>query len=51
MAEPLGELAPVYRKLPIYYITNRMTVRGPGTTVVNGRATARSWIMNSNSAS
>jgi 2-keto-4-pentenoate hydratase/2-oxohepta-3-ene-1,7-dioic acid hydratase in catechol pathway len=33
MAEPLGELAPVYQKLPIYYITNRMTVRGPGTTV------------------
>ncbi len=34
MAEPLGELAPVYRKMPIYYITNRMTVRGPGTTVL-----------------
>jgi 2-keto-4-pentenoate hydratase/2-oxohepta-3-ene-1,7-dioic acid hydratase in catechol pathway len=34
MAEPLGELAPVYQKIPIYYITNRMTVRGPGTTVL-----------------
>jgi 2-keto-4-pentenoate hydratase/2-oxohepta-3-ene-1,7-dioic acid hydratase in catechol pathway len=33
MAEPLGELAAVYRKVPIYYITNRMTVRGPDTTV------------------
>jgi 2-keto-4-pentenoate hydratase/2-oxohepta-3-ene-1,7-dioic acid hydratase in catechol pathway len=33
MAEPLGELPSVYQKLPIYYITNRMTVRGPGTTV------------------
>ncbi len=33
MAEPLGELAAVYRKVPIYYITNRMTVRGPGTIV------------------
>jgi 2-keto-4-pentenoate hydratase/2-oxohepta-3-ene-1,7-dioic acid hydratase in catechol pathway len=33
MAEPLGELAPVYQKIPIYYITNRLTVRGPGTTV------------------
>jgi 2-keto-4-pentenoate hydratase/2-oxohepta-3-ene-1,7-dioic acid hydratase in catechol pathway len=33
MAEPLGELAPVYQKLPIYYITNRMIVRGPGSTV------------------
>lgn len=33
MAEPLGDLPPVYQKLPIYYITNRMTVRGPGTTV------------------
>jgi len=34
MAEPLGELPAVYQKLPIYYITNRMTVRGPGTTVL-----------------
>ena len=33
MAEPPGELAPVYRKLPIYYITNRLTVIGPGVTV------------------
>ena len=33
MAEPLGALAPVYQKVPTYYITNRMTVRGPGTTV------------------
>ena len=33
MAEPLGELAAVYRKVPIYYITNRMIVRGPGTIV------------------
>jgi len=33
MAEPLGDLPPVYQKLPIYYITNRMVVRGPGTIV------------------
>jgi 2-keto-4-pentenoate hydratase/2-oxohepta-3-ene-1,7-dioic acid hydratase in catechol pathway len=33
LAEPLGDLPPVYQKLPIYYITNRMTVAGPGTTV------------------
>jgi hypothetical protein len=33
-AEPLGELPEVYRKQPIYYITNRFSVRG-------GRATAR----------
>jgi 2-keto-4-pentenoate hydratase/2-oxohepta-3-ene-1,7-dioic acid hydratase in catechol pathway len=33
MAEPLGDLAPVYRKLPIYYITNRLTVIGPDATV------------------
>ncbi|MGA2794871.1 MAG: fumarylacetoacetate hydrolase family protein [Roseiarcus sp.] len=33
MAEPLGELPPVYRKLPIYYITNCMTVGGPDATV------------------
>lgn len=30
---PLEEMAPVYRKLPIYYITNRFTVCGPDTTV------------------
>lgn len=34
MTAPLGELAPVYKKLPIYYITNRMIVRGPGATIV-----------------
>jgi 2-keto-4-pentenoate hydratase/2-oxohepta-3-ene-1,7-dioic acid hydratase in catechol pathway len=34
MAEPLGDLAPVYQKIPIYYITNRLVVRGPGTTVL-----------------
>jgi len=28
-AEPLGELPEVYRKQPIYYITNRFSVRGP----------------------
>ncbi len=33
MVEPLGVLAPVYRKLPIYYITNRLTVVGPDATV------------------
>ncbi len=32
-AEPLAPLADVYRDLPIYYITNRMVVRGPGATV------------------
>lgn len=32
-AEPLPELPEVYRKQPIYYITNRFSVRGPGTTV------------------
>jgi 2-keto-4-pentenoate hydratase/2-oxohepta-3-ene-1,7-dioic acid hydratase in catechol pathway len=32
-AEPLGELPEVYRKQPIYYITNRFSVRGPNTTV------------------
>lgn len=32
-AEPLGELPEVYRKVPIYYITNRFSVRGPDTTV------------------
>jgi hypothetical protein len=33
MAEPLGELASVHRKLPVYYITNRLTVVGPDATV------------------
>jgi 2-keto-4-pentenoate hydratase/2-oxohepta-3-ene-1,7-dioic acid hydratase in catechol pathway len=33
MAEPLEELARVYREVPIYYITNRFTVAGPGATV------------------
>jgi 2-keto-4-pentenoate hydratase/2-oxohepta-3-ene-1,7-dioic acid hydratase in catechol pathway len=33
MAEPLGELDPIYRQMPIYYITNRNTVVGPGATV------------------
>jgi 2-keto-4-pentenoate hydratase/2-oxohepta-3-ene-1,7-dioic acid hydratase in catechol pathway len=33
MAEPLGELAPVHRKAPVYYITNRLTVAGPDATV------------------
>ena len=33
MAEPLRELAPVFRQIPIFYITNRLAVRGPGTTV------------------
>jgi 2-keto-4-pentenoate hydratase/2-oxohepta-3-ene-1,7-dioic acid hydratase in catechol pathway len=33
MAAPLGELAPVYRERPIYYITNRMIVAAPGSTV------------------
>lgn len=33
MAGPLEELAPVYREIPIYYITNRFTVAGPGATV------------------
>jgi len=31
---PLGEMASVYRQLPIYYITNRFTVVGPGATVL-----------------
>jgi 2-keto-4-pentenoate hydratase/2-oxohepta-3-ene-1,7-dioic acid hydratase in catechol pathway len=34
MNEPLGDLAPVYQKIPIYYITNRNVVRGPGSTVL-----------------
>jgi 2-keto-4-pentenoate hydratase/2-oxohepta-3-ene-1,7-dioic acid hydratase in catechol pathway len=33
MQEPLEELPAVYRGLPIYYITNRFTVVGPGATV------------------
>src|SRR6266478_6245162 len=33
-AEPLGELPEVYRKQPIYYITNRFSVRGTNTTVI-----------------
>src|SRR3712207_6476201 len=32
-SEPLPDLAEVYRQVPIYYITNRLIVRGPGTTV------------------
>jgi hypothetical protein len=32
-AEPLPELAEVYRKQPIFYITNRFSVRGTNTTV------------------
>jgi 2-keto-4-pentenoate hydratase/2-oxohepta-3-ene-1,7-dioic acid hydratase in catechol pathway len=32
-AKPLGELPEVYRKQPIYYITNRFSVRGTDTTV------------------
>jgi 2-keto-4-pentenoate hydratase/2-oxohepta-3-ene-1,7-dioic acid hydratase in catechol pathway len=32
-AEPLGELPEVYRRVPIYYITNRFSVGGPNTTV------------------
>jgi 2-keto-4-pentenoate hydratase/2-oxohepta-3-ene-1,7-dioic acid hydratase in catechol pathway len=33
MKEPLEDLPAVYRELPIYYITNRFTVAGTGTTV------------------
>jgi 2-keto-4-pentenoate hydratase/2-oxohepta-3-ene-1,7-dioic acid hydratase in catechol pathway len=33
MAAPLGDLAPIYGQIPIYYITNRMIVVGPGATV------------------
>ncbi len=33
LAEPLDELAPVYRHVPIYYITNRFMVVGPEATV------------------
>ncbi len=32
-AAPLPELPEVYRKQPIYYITNRFSVMGPNTTV------------------
>ena len=32
-SEPLGELPEVYRKQPIFYITNRFSVRGTNTTV------------------
>jgi 2-keto-4-pentenoate hydratase/2-oxohepta-3-ene-1,7-dioic acid hydratase in catechol pathway len=32
-AEPLGELPEVYRKQPIFYITNRFSVQGTNTTV------------------
>jgi 2-keto-4-pentenoate hydratase/2-oxohepta-3-ene-1,7-dioic acid hydratase in catechol pathway len=34
MAEPLEELAAVYRDVPIYYITNRFTVAGSAATVM-----------------
>jgi 2-keto-4-pentenoate hydratase/2-oxohepta-3-ene-1,7-dioic acid hydratase in catechol pathway len=34
MAEPLEALAPLYREIPIYYITNRFTVVGPGATIM-----------------
>jgi 2-keto-4-pentenoate hydratase/2-oxohepta-3-ene-1,7-dioic acid hydratase in catechol pathway len=33
MAAPLGELPAIYRQIPIYYITNRQTVVGPGAAV------------------
>jgi 2-keto-4-pentenoate hydratase/2-oxohepta-3-ene-1,7-dioic acid hydratase in catechol pathway len=32
-AEPVAPLADVYRQMPIYYITNRLIVRGPGATI------------------
>jgi 2-keto-4-pentenoate hydratase/2-oxohepta-3-ene-1,7-dioic acid hydratase in catechol pathway len=32
-AEPLGEVPAVYRERPIYYITNRFSVAGPGAVV------------------
>jgi len=32
-SEPLAPLADIYRQIPIYYITNRMIVRGPGATI------------------
>ncbi len=34
MKAPLGELAEVYRRIPIFYITNRFTVAGPDATVM-----------------
>jgi 2-keto-4-pentenoate hydratase/2-oxohepta-3-ene-1,7-dioic acid hydratase in catechol pathway len=33
MEAPLEEMAAIYRKIPIYYITNRFMVCGPGATV------------------
>jgi len=33
MAAPLDDLPSVYREIPIYYITNRLTVAAPGATV------------------
>jgi 2-keto-4-pentenoate hydratase/2-oxohepta-3-ene-1,7-dioic acid hydratase in catechol pathway len=30
---PTEEMAPIYREMPIYYITNRFTVAGPDATV------------------
>ena len=33
LAQPLGDLPDIYRQIPIYYITNRQTVVGPGATV------------------
>jgi 2-keto-4-pentenoate hydratase/2-oxohepta-3-ene-1,7-dioic acid hydratase in catechol pathway len=32
-AEPVAPLAEVYRQMPIYYITNRLIVRGPDATI------------------
>jgi 2-keto-4-pentenoate hydratase/2-oxohepta-3-ene-1,7-dioic acid hydratase in catechol pathway len=34
MREPLEDLPAIYRDVPIYYITNRFTVAGPGATVM-----------------
>jgi 2-keto-4-pentenoate hydratase/2-oxohepta-3-ene-1,7-dioic acid hydratase in catechol pathway len=31
--QPLGELPDIYRKVPVYYITNRFSVRGTGTVL------------------
>ena len=33
MAAPLDDLPSVFREIPVYYITNRLTVAGPGATV------------------
>jgi 2-keto-4-pentenoate hydratase/2-oxohepta-3-ene-1,7-dioic acid hydratase in catechol pathway len=33
MREPVEDLAEIYRELPIYYLTNRLMVAGPRTTV------------------